>query len=86
MEKSKTTTPLRERIVRKAKEKAVVSLHELTTNPRQLTSVNSISSPNTTLTNESPAATPKSTSAAVKRNNRSYKPFPELNNQQQASE
>ncbi|RNA22496.1 cohesin subunit SA-1-like isoform X2 [Brachionus plicatilis] len=60
--------PLRERIVRKAKEKAVESLHELTTNQnnRSLNNKN-----NSTLNNSSPAST--------KRNNRSYKPFNDQN-------
>jgi hypothetical protein len=62
---------LREKILRKAKEKAFVSLHELTTNQNSKTS--------TTLLN-SPATAANTT----KKNNRSYKPFPELNEQQQS--
>lgn len=63
----KSAIPLRERIVRKAKEKATLTLHELTINPRSTNQTNDVTK-----------------SPSVKRNNRSYKPFPELNNQQKS--
>lgn len=74
----KNSMPLRERIVRKAKEKATITLHELTTNPRH-----NVSTASNNQTNDSNNVTK---SPAVKRNNRSYKPFPELNNQHQSDE
>lgn len=73
--------PLRERIVRKAKEKAVESMHELTLgNQRQTgaastpTKLSVTSSSNTTITSTN------------KRNNRSYKPFNEQNQAQSDDE
>ncbi len=61
--------PLRERIVRAAKDRAVESLHELTTKATPTkTPAASASASNSTITN---------TSATAKRNNRSYKPFAE---------
>ncbi len=65
--------PLRERIVRKAKERAVENLHELTTKATPTKTAAAASTSNSSITNTTTA----------KRNNRSYKPFAE---QAQASD
>lgn len=61
--------PLRERIVRKAKEKAAESLLELTTNQN-----------NRSINNKNKSKLINSSPASSKRNNRSYKPFNDNNN------
>lgn len=66
--------PQRERIVRKAKERAVESLHELTTNY-----YNQKTAKNTTTTTSGSTTSPDAPVNTTKRANRSYKPFPEQN-------
>lgn len=68
--------PQRERIVRKAKERAVENLHEITSNYHKSAN-NASTASNTSTTNSTASATP----TTAKRNNRSYKPFPEQNHQ-----
>lgn len=73
------TLPLRERIGRKAKDRAVETLHELTTNTRATPSKS----------NESITGGGKNAKSASKKNNRSYRPFAEQtipSDDEQASE
>lgn len=72
--------PQRERIVRKAKERAVENLHEITSNYHKNANNTSTAS-NTSTNNSTLNATPNNTTTTTKRNNRSYKPFPEQNHQ-----
>ena len=72
--------PQRERIVRKAKERAVENLHEITSNYHKNANNTSTAS-NTSTNNSTLNATPNNNTTTTKRNNRSYKPFPEQNHQ-----
>lgn len=74
--------PTRERIVRKAKERAVESLHEITSGYQQKQHNTSSQSNNSTLNNSNQA----NETIKTKRTNRSYKPFPESQNQQSENE
>lgn len=66
--------PLRERIVRKAKDKAVESLHEISTGYHKTTN-------NISLNNSNQSTTPNNKTTTKRANRSSYKPFAEHNQQ-----